>query len=192
VLTATQYVGESERAVRQVFTRARSSVPCVIFFDELDALVPTRNDAQSEASARVVNTLLTELDGLNERTGIYVIAATNRPDVIDPAMLRPGRLETLLFVGLPGPDERVEILRTLIRHSGVVDERLAEIAKRCDGYSGADLESLLRRAGQNALKRAENDQVQEVDFERAVATIRPSVGDLGRYEKLKARLATRI
>lgn len=139
-----------------------------------------------------MNTLLTELDGLNERTGIYVIAATNRPDVIDPAMLRPGRLETLLFVGLPGPDERVEILRTLIRHSGVVDERLAEIAKRCDGYSGADLESLLRRAGQNALKRAENDQVQEVDFERAVATIRPSVGDLGRYEKLKARLATRI
>ncbi|KAF2143643.1 uncharacterized protein K452DRAFT_285676 [Aplosporella prunicola CBS 121167] len=185
-----KYVGESERAVRQVFMRARSSVPCVIFFDELDALVPRRNDALSEASARVVNTLLTELDGLSAREGIYVIAATNRPDMIDDAMLRPGRLETLLFVGLPGPEERVEILRALIRKTPI-DVSLADIARACEDFSGADLGSLLRRAGQNALKRG-SGQVVLADFEKAKTDIRPSVGDMRKYEKLKEKLATRI
>ncbi|KAK5201088.1 Ribosome biogenesis ATPase rix7 [Cryomyces antarcticus] len=185
-----KYVGESERAVRQTFMRARSSVPCVIFFDELDALVPRRDESLSESSARVVNTLLTELDGLSSRAGIYVIAATNRPDIIDSAMLRPGRLETLLFVGLPGPEERVEILRALIRGKPI-DKNLAEIARRCDGYSGADLESLLRKAGQNALKRKAT-KVEEVDFEHAVTTVRKSVGDMRKYENMKKTLATRI
>ena len=105
-----KYVGESERAVRQVFERARSSIPCILFFDELDALVPKREDSLSEASSKVVNTLLTELDGLSDRAGIYVIAATNRPDQIDPAMLRPGRLGTSVYIGLPTPEERVDIL----------------------------------------------------------------------------------
>src|SRR3954453_18880572 len=98
--------------------RARSSVPCVIFFDEMDALVPKRSSELHEASARVVNTLLTELDGLSTREGIYLIAATNRPDMIDDAMLRPGRLETLLYVQLPGPQERVDILKAQIQQKG--------------------------------------------------------------------------
>ncbi|KAF2083384.1 ribosome biogenesis ATPase RIX7 [Saccharata proteae CBS 121410] len=187
-----KYVGESERAVRQVFTRARSSIPCVIFFDELDALVPRRNDALSEASARVVNTLLTELDGLSAREGIYVIAATNRPDIIDEAMLRPGRLETLLFVGLPGPEERVEILRALIRKAGgEIKEELAEVARGCTDFSGADLGSLLRKAGQGALKRGAG-KVEETDFVTARGHIRPSVGEIKRYEKLKEKLSTRM
>ncbi|KAI4167924.1 MAG: hypothetical protein LQ343_006794 [Gyalolechia ehrenbergii] len=168
-----KYIGESERAVRQVFVRARSSIPCVIFFDELDALVPRRDDALSESSARVVNTLLTELDGLSNRQGIYVIAATNRPDIIDPAMLRPGRLETLLFVDLPGEEERVEILRTLSRQLSIVfDDALAEVARKCEGFSGADLESLLRRAGYSAIKRDDNLKVE--DFITAKAKVRPS------------------
>ena len=185
-----KFVGESERAVRQLFLRARSSVPCVILFDELDALVPRRDDSLSEASSRVVNTLLTELDGLNSRTGIYVIAATNRPDIIDPAMLRPGRLETLLFVGLPGPEERVEILKALIRKTPI-SERLAEFGKQCENFSGADLGSLLRKAGQSALKRGA-DVVEEVDFEHAVKTVRRSVSDLQKYERLKDKLSSRI
>ena len=185
-----KYIGESERAVRQVFMRARSSVPCVIFFDELDALVPRRDDALSEASARVVNTLLTELDGLESRTGIYVIAATNRPDIIDPAMLRPGRLETLLFVGLPGPEERVEILRALIKQTPI-NRDLADFARLCNNFSGADLGSLLRKAGQNALKR-DSLIVESIDFEHAVRNVRRSVVDLQKYEKLKERLASRI
>lgn len=183
-----QYVGESERAVRQVFTRARSSIPCVIFFDEFDALVPRRNDSLSEASARVVNSLLTELDGLSVREGIYIVAATNRPDMIDAAILRPGRLEKLLFVGLPGPAERVEILRALIRKTPI-NPQLAEVARgtECDRFSGADMGSLLRQAGLVALGR-QSDTVTEVDFETAMAMIRPSVSDLARYERLRREL----
>lgn len=186
-----KYIGESERAIRQVFVRARSSIPCVIFFDELDALVPRRDDALSESSARVVNTLLTELDGLSKREGIYIIGATNRPDIIDPAMLRPGRLETLLFVDLPGVEERVEILHTLIRNLKIpFAEDIAEVAKGCDGFSGADLESLLRRAGYAAIKR--DDVIKLEDFFQAKASIRPSVSDRGRYEKLKKLWGTGV
>ena len=179
-----KYVGESERAVRQVFVRARSSIPCVIFFDELDALVPKRDDSLSESSARVVNTLLTELDGLSNRQGIYVIAATNRPDIIDPAMLRPGRLETLLFVDLPEEAERVEILQTLSRNLSIpFTAAIADVARACEGFSGADLESLLRRAGYAAIKR--NDGIKLEDFMTARQKIRPSVGDRRKYDKLK-------
>jgi ribosome biogenesis ATPase len=180
-----KFVGESERAVRQVFVRARSSVPCIIFFDELDALVPRRDDALSEASARVVNTLLTELDGLgSSRQGIYVIAATNRPDIIDPAMLRPGRLETLLYVSLPNPLERVEILQSLVRKLPIeFSEDMRRLAEECEGFSGADLGSLLRRAGYSAIKR--RDQIKFEDFVAAKAFIRPSVTDLKKYEKLR-------
>ena len=179
-----KYVGESERAVRQVFVRARSSIPCVIFFDELDALVPKRDDALSESSARVVNTLLTELDGLSSREGIYVIGATNRPDIIDSAMLRPGRLETLLFVDLPGEDERVEILQTLSRNLQIpFTEAIAQVARSCEGFSGADLESLLRRAGYAAIKR--DDGIKLEDFAVARERVRPSVSDVRKYQKLK-------
>ncbi|MCJ1283933.1 hypothetical protein MMC26_003264 [Xylographa opegraphella] len=181
-----KYVGESERAVRQVFVRARSSIPCVIFFDELDALVPKRDDALSESSARVVNTLLTELDGLSNRLGIYVIAATNRPDIIDPAMLRPGRLETLLFVDLPGEEERVEILQTLIRNLSIkFSADIASVARDCEGFSGADLESLLRRAGYAAIKR--DDDIRLQDFVSARSSVRASVGDRRKYDRLKAQ-----
>ena len=181
-----KYVGESERAVRQVFVRARSSIPCVIFFDELDALVPKRDDTLSESSARVVNTLLTELDGLSNRQGIYVIAATNRPDIIDEAMLRPGRLETCLFVDLPEAAERVEILQTLSRNLSIpYTDEIAEIARDCDGFSGADLESLLRRAGYAAIKR--NDRIKLQDFVTARAIVKPSVGDRKKYDRLKVK-----
>ena len=152
-----KYVGESERAVRQVFSRARASKPCVIFFDELDALVPRRDDSLSESSARVVNTLLTELDGLEDRQGVYVVAATNRPDAIDPAMLRPGRLDKPLLVDLPTEGERFEILKTIARKSPLgADVVLETVArdKRTDCFSGADLNALLREATTAALRRA--------------------------------------
>lgn len=192
-----QYVGESERAVRTLFNRARSSAPCVIFFDELDALVPRRDDSLSEASARVVNTLLTELDGLSARAGIYVIAATNRPDIIDEAMLRPGRLETRIYVGLPGVDERVEILKALITarsrssKGGVWPDGIEEIVRdeKCNGYSGADIESLLRQAGQHALRRKDNKVTGE-DFQHAINVVKKSVGSIEKYEVLKRKFAS--
>ncbi|KAF9110246.1 hypothetical protein BGX27_006613 [Mortierella sp. AM989] len=150
-----KYVGESERGIRQVFARARASAPCVIFFDELDALCSKRDDSQSEASARVVNTLLTELDGMENRSAVYVIAATNRPDIIDPAMLRPGRLDKLLYVQLPTMEERLDILQTLSKKTPLgPDVRLDVVAsdERCENFSGADLASLVREAGMSALR----------------------------------------
>ena len=197
-----KYVGESERAVRQVFERARSSVPCILFFDELDALVPKREDSLSEASSKVVNTLLTELDGLSNRAGIYVVAATNRPDIIDPAMLRPGRLGTSVFVDLPTADERVEILKALYKKAlpAATSEEidgLESVARdvRTTGYSGADLGNLHQAAAVAALKREMNGdspageelRILRQDWDVALGKIRASVKDAGKYRRLKER-----
>lgn len=216
-----KYVGESEKAVRQVFQRARASTPCIIFFDELDALVPRRDNSMSESSSRVVNTLLTELDGLNDRKGVFVIGATNRPDMIDPAMLRPGRLDKTLYIELPSLEERLEILKTIVRsnnsplHSDVL---LVSVSQdpRCRNFSGADLSSLVKEAGVSALKKKffTNQKIQDLDksgfyqessdedkifitaedFDYALSSIRPSVSDRDRvrYEKLNRKLGWNI
>lgn len=148
-----KYVGESERAVRLVFQRALSSSPCVIFFDELDALVPRRSGEGSSGAERVVNQMLTEMDGVQQRAQVYVIAATNRPDIVDPAMLRPGRLDRLLFVPLPGPAGRLEILKA---HSTKLplaeDVDLSELANGLEGFSGADLAAVMREAAMLAIR----------------------------------------
>lgn len=188
-----KYVGESERAIRQLFTRAKSSVPCILFFDEMDALAPKRDDSHSDASSRVVNTLLTELDGVGDRSGIYVVGATNRPDCIDPAIRRPGRLGTSIYVGLPSAVERVDILKTIYRNTiqlAYQDEamvkKLDEIAldKRCDRYSGADLENLMLVAAQASLQRGldgedTGDEITMADWEKALTEVKPSVRDDG-------------
>ncbi|PWW74049.1 AAA-domain-containing protein, partial [Tuber magnatum] len=202
-----KYVGESERAVRQVFSRARASIPCVIFFDELDALAPRRSDSLSESSHRVVNTLLTELDGLNDRKGIYVIGTTNRPNAIDPAILRPGRFDNPFFVDLPNTEERVEILKTLTKKTPLSDVDLGAVAEdnRCKNFSGADLAALVRKAAILALRRSCFTDVAEVeegknasgsqvivtaeDFEKAFTNVRPSVleDDREQYRELATR-----
>ncbi|ORX59716.1 AAA-domain-containing protein [Hesseltinella vesiculosa] len=202
-----KYVGESERGVRQVFARARSSAPCVIFFDELDALCARRDDQQSEASARVVNTLLTELDGAENRSQVYVIAATNRPDMIDPAMLRPGRLDKLLYVELPTPSERLDILKKLTKKTPLgADIDLEAVANddRCEGFSGADLASLVRESAVAALRSkfynqgvttldkdstAEDIFVNMEHFNTAFSRISPSVApqDKKQYDKLRSK-----
>ncbi|NWZ69167.1 NVL protein, partial [Acrocephalus arundinaceus] len=153
------YVGESERAVRQVFQRARNSAPCVIFFDEIDALCPRRSDRESGASVRVVNQLLTEMDGLENRQQVFIMAATNRPDIIDPAILRPGRLDKTLYVGLPPPEDRFAILKTITKDGTRPpldsDVNLEEIAysQQCDCFTGADLSALVREASICALRQ---------------------------------------
>ncbi|KFD52730.1 hypothetical protein M513_06386 [Trichuris suis] len=152
------YVGESERAVRQVFQRAKNSSPCVIFFDEIDALCPRRSQADTGGSARLVNQLLTEMDGVESRRQVFVMAATNRPDIVDPAMLRPGRLDKILYVGLPNVRDRISILNAITKNKQIPlmgeDVDFAQIAadKRCTSFSGADLQALVREASVEALR----------------------------------------
>jgi ribosome biogenesis ATPase len=152
-----KYVGESERAVRQLFARARAAHPCVLFFDEMDALAPRRGGDTNQAAERVVNQLLTEMDGVDSREGLFLVAATNRPDMIDPALLRPGRLDKILYVPLPPPAGRASILRALTRRTplaGDVDVAALGLGERCAGYSGADLAALVREACVIALKES--------------------------------------
>ncbi|XP_021704551.1 ribosome biogenesis ATPase RIX7-like [Aedes aegypti] len=151
------YVGESERAVRQCFQRARNSTPCVIFFDEFDSLCPKRSDSsEGSAGMRVVNQLLTEMDGIEDRKGVFLMAATNRPDIVDPAVLRPGRLDKILYVGLPAEEDRVDILRALTKNRTqpplADDVDLSVVARLTEGYTGADLAGLVRQASLQTLK----------------------------------------
>ncbi|MCJ8749145.1 hypothetical protein PDJAM_G00172950, partial [Pangasius djambal] len=209
------YVGESERAVRQVFQRGRNSAPCVIFFDEIDALCPRRSGHESGASVRVVNQLLTEMDGLETRRQVFIMAATNRPDIIDPAVLRPGRLDKTLYVGLPPPEDRHAILLTITKGGTKpcldLDVNLEEIAhdERCDCFTGADLSALVREASVNALRAhlysqtalahtghtfssssVKDIRVSRQNFEDAFKKVRPSVSkkDQLMYEKLRESL----
>ena len=200
-----KYVGESERAIRSLFIRAKNSSPCIIFFDELDALVPKRSNENNNSSERVVNQLLTEMDGLEDRKQIFIIAATNRPDIIDPAMLRPGRLDKLLYVPLPDYGDRCSILETITKNlklSSDVDFAKINNDKRMEGFSGADIAALVREAQLHALKRLnqkEKEKDNEVikdfkinmsDFEYSLNNILPSVSlnDKKKYENLKKKL----
>jgi len=187
-----KYVGESEKAVREMFARARAASPAILFFDELDALAPRRGSDSSGAAERVVNQLLTELDGLESRKQVFVIAATNRPDMVDAAMLRPGRLDKLLYVGLPDADARISILEALCAKLPLEEDTdLNAVARdqRADGLSGADLSSLLRDAGISALK-AGRDRIGETDLQSALTSVVPSVSRTAsaRYERLKTSL----
>jgi ribosome biogenesis ATPase len=193
-----------------VFERARSSSPCIVFFDELDSLVPRRgsDSGGSGVSERVVNQLLTELDGLDSRRSVFVIAATNRPELIDPAMLRPGRLDKLLYVPLPTPDDRVSILEALAKNVALdSDVNLESIGRspKASGYSGADCAALLREAGLSVLKEdaAANEEghkessevsllrISSRHFEAAFSAVMPSVSrmDQARYDRIRDRIA---
>ncbi|KAK3196828.1 Ribosome biogenesis ATPase rix7 [Lecanicillium sp. MT-2017a] len=195
-----KYVGESERAVRELFQRARSSTPCILFFDEMDSLVPRRDSSSTDAGVRVVNALLTELDGVQDRSGIYIIGTTNRPDMIDAAMLRPGRLSVRLFVDLPTAEERVDILRTIYRtcHASPSDAELARLPavaldERCTDFSGADLGGLHTKAAECALSRYLQGEktervIDEADWEDALAGTQRSVWNPDMYRKLDAKL----
>ncbi|XP_034480626.1 protein mac-1 isoform X2 [Drosophila innubila] len=199
------YVGESERAVRACFQRARNSSPCVIFFDEFDSLCPKRSEGGdgNNSGTRIVNQLLTEMDGVEERKGVYILAATNRPDIIDPAILRPGRLDTILYVGLPQEVDRADILRATTKNGKrpvlADDVDLKELAAKTDGYTGADLTGLVKQASMFSLRQSLNNGdtniedlcVRKQHFDEALKQLRPSVSEQDRkvYEKLRQKYA---
>jgi transitional endoplasmic reticulum ATPase len=190
----SKWYGESEQQIARLFSRARQVAPCVIFIDELDSLVPARGGGMGEPAVteRVVNTILAEMDGLEELQSVVVIGATNRPNLIDPALLRPGRFDELVYVSVPDRGGRRRILSI---HTGrmplATDVDLDDLASRTDRFSGADLEDLVRRAGMFALRRSVGaTEVTAADFDAALKETRASVTPEMEleYEQMAARL----
>ncbi|MFC6798864.1 MULTISPECIES: CDC48 family AAA ATPase [unclassified Haladaptatus] len=186
----SKWVGESEKAIRQTFRKARQVAPTVIFFDELDSLAPSRGrDVGSNVSERVVNQLLTELDGLEDRGNVMVIAATNRPDMIDPALIRSGRFDRLVLIGEPSEEGREEILEIHTKNMPLAaDVSLKEIAEITEGYVGSDLESIAREAAIQALREDDDADVVEMrHFRKAMENVRPTINDdmMEYFERMK-------
>jgi transitional endoplasmic reticulum ATPase len=175
----SKWYGESEQQVSRLFARARQVAPTVIFLDEIDSLAPHRGGGLGEPAVteRVVNTLLAEMDGLEEMQGIVVIGATNRPTLLDPALLRPGRFDELVYVPVPESEGRLRILQIHARNMPLAEDvDLASIAERTVRFTGADLENLVRRAGLLAIR--EDMQMEQIPmrfFESALAQTHPSV-----------------
>jgi transitional endoplasmic reticulum ATPase len=197
----SKWVGESEKGVREVFRKARQAAPCIIFFDEMDAIAPIRgSNGDSHVTERVISQLLTELDGLEVLTNVMVIAATNRPDIIDPALLRPGRFDRLLYVPPPDRDSRIQIIKIHIKKKPLAEEiNIEELANHTDGYTGADIASLMSTAVMLALrdhitkykdpKEADNHakelKVNMRHLEEAMKKIRPlSTQELNMYKTI--------
>ncbi|MEM4183803.1 MAG: CDC48 family AAA ATPase, partial [Candidatus Caldarchaeum sp.] len=175
----SKWVGESEKAVREIFRKARETAPCIIFFDELDSIAPRRGiHTDAGVTDRIVNQLLTEMDGMQSLKGVVVMGATNRPDILDPALLRPGRFDRVLYVPPPDKAARLAIFKIHTREMPLdKDVDLEQLAAITEGYTGADIEAVVREAA--ILAARENISAQVVSlrhFEKALAKIKPSVG----------------
>ncbi|KAL3275964.1 hypothetical protein HHI36_020696 [Cryptolaemus montrouzieri] len=209
------YIGQSEENIREVFERARGASPCIIFFDELDSLAPNRGVSGDSGGVmdRVVSQLLAEMDGINEKATVFVIGATNRPDLIDPALLRPGRFDKLLYVG-PSIDfeSRLSVLKALTRKFQLdEDVNLENVIKICpENISGADFYGICANAWNNAVRRIIQDSengardvknlsgkdviVEFIDFKKALSSVKPSITeeDLKYFEKLRKEISSNI
>jgi len=202
-----KFVGESEKAVREVFRKARQASPCIIFFDEIDSVAPVRGSGGGEThvTERVISQFLTEMDGLEELRNVVIIAATNRPDIIDSALLRPGRFDRLLFVPPPDLEARRQIVRIHTRKTPLAEDvNLDEIARRTDGYTGADIASVANTAvmlalrehiskakdPEDAKKRAKSLRVGKRHFDEALQKIKPmSSAELKMYERFSQQFS---
>jgi len=174
----SKWVGESEKAVRDIFKKARQVAPCVVFFDEVDAIASRRGvDDGSRVGERVVNQILTEIDGLEELTDVVVIAATNRPELVDPSLLRPGRFDRHILTTPPELKTRIEILKIHMKNMPITkDVDVEELAAKMEGYSGADMEAVCREAAMLALRESlKAKQVRKEHFEAALNDVKPSL-----------------
>ncbi|MGC9133028.1 MAG: CDC48 family AAA ATPase [Nanopusillaceae archaeon] len=205
----SKWFGESEKMIREIFRKAKQVAPAVIFFDEIDAIAPRRGIGyNSEVYDSIVNQLLAEMDGITTRGDVIVIAATNRPDILDPALLRPGRFDRIIYIPPPDYESRLEILKIHTRNVPLApDTNLEEIAKMTEGYSGADLELLVKEAALNALRKVynkikekyqnEEEALKEIekidiritvdDFREALEKVKPSITkEMENYYKMFA------
>ncbi|KAK2196148.1 bifunctional P-loop containing nucleoside triphosphate hydrolase/AAA ATPase [Babesia duncani] len=210
----TMWFGESEANVRELFDKAKAAAPCILFFDEIDSIAKTRgsggaSSGGSEAADRVINQILTEIDGVNVKKPIFIIAATNRPDILDPAITRPGRLDQLIYISLPDLKSRESIFRAALKNSPLApDVNIRKMAEQLEGFSGADIAEICHRAAREAiresidheikrgrpLKKGEVDPVPHITrehFRVALQNARKSVKkeDIQRYEAFKSKLA---
>ncbi len=186
----SMWVGKSEEGVRKIFERARQVAPCVVFFDEIDSLAGKRGqDVGTKVTERVLNQLLTEMDGLEDLNDVLIIGATNRPDMLDTAILRPGRFDKILLVSAPEEEERLEILNTHTKNMPLAkDVEIKELAKKTIGYTGADLEGLAREAAMLALRESiDAKQVKKKHFDEALTKVKPSVSkpNIEVYKKIE-------
>jgi transitional endoplasmic reticulum ATPase len=198
----SKWVGESEKGVREIFRKARQSAPCIIFFDELDAIAPTRggNHGDSHVTERVISQFLTEMDGLEILTNVVVIGATNRPDIIDPALLRPGRFDRILYVAPPDRDSRLQIIKIHTKKKPLAEDvNIEQLADKTEGYTGADIASLSSAAvmlslrehidkyptPKEAEKHTQELKINMKHFEYAMKKIRPlSKQELDMYKNV--------
>ncbi len=186
----SMWVGESEKGVRKIFERARQVAPCVVFFDEIDALAGRRGvETGTKVTERVLNQLLAEVDGLEDLKDVTIIGATNRPDMLDPALLRPGRFDRVILIDVPDAKGREEIFKV---HTKKVplnkDVSIEELVKLTDGFVGADIEGLVREAAMTALRRDITVKVvSKKDFDEALKRVKPSVSSetAKRYKKIE-------
>ncbi|MFW9793289.1 MAG: CDC48 family AAA ATPase [Candidatus Thorarchaeota archaeon] len=191
-----KYVGESEKAVREIFKKARQTAPCVLFFDEIDAILSARGQRDDTGvSQRIVNQFLAELDGMQTLQNVLVIGATNRADILDPAVLRPGRFDGVVFVPPPDTDARLEIFRVHTREMPLAnDVSLEKLADETEGYSGADIEGLIREAAMAAVRDDwKAKPVEMKHFEEALKEVRPSISpdDVKRFLALAEQVKKR-
>ncbi len=186
----SKWVGESEKTVREIFRKARQSAPSIIYFDEIDAVSSGRGEyAGTQVYASIVNQILVEMDGIENRQGIVTIASTNRPDIVDPAFLRPGRFDRLIYVEAPDFESRIKILEVHSKNMPLAEDiSLKHIAQITEGYSGADLENVCREAGMQAIreKMEDIDTIENKHFEFALNKIKSTLpGEIiQRYESM--------
>eukprot|EP00321_Phaeocystis_globosa_P006226 CAMPEP_0118824024 /NCGR_PEP_ID=MMETSP1162-20130426/10301_1 /TAXON_ID=33656 /ORGANISM="Phaeocystis Sp, Strain CCMP2710" /LENGTH=806 /DNA_ID=CAMNT_0006754645 /DNA_START=70 /DNA_END=2490 /DNA_ORIENTATION=+ len=174
----TMWFGESEANVRELFDKARGAAPCVLFFDELDSIARARGSSGGDAGGagdRVINQILTEMDGMGAKKSVFIIGATNRPDIIDPAVLRPGRLDQLIYIPLPDEGSRVNILKSVLRKSPVApDVDLEFMARTVHGFSGADLTEICQRAAKLAIRESIEKEIEQEKERAANAEANPN------------------
>jgi transitional endoplasmic reticulum ATPase len=193
----SKWVGESEKAVREIFKKARQASPCVVFFDELDSIAPARGGRNdSGVTERLVNQLLSEMDGLVSLKNVVVIAASNRPDIIDTALLRPGRFDRSVYIPLPDLKAREEIFRVHTRRMPLEESiSFQRMAQKTEGYTGADIEAVCREAALAAIRvDMKPKKVSMADFEAALKVVPISISaqDLVRYEDMKKTLGKMV
>lgn len=192
----SKYVGESEKSIKEIFRKAKVASPCILFFDEIDSLTTKRSnssDSTSGVNNRILSQLLIEMDGINSKNEIIIIGATNRPDMIDNALLRPGRFDRLLYVKLPDLETRTEIFKIYSKKSkGVVlsDGDYKELGEMSDGYSGAEIESICREACLIRLENNINDIKLDInDYKQAIGRIKKQTSEelLRYYSNIQGR-----